>query len=240
MKIDVLTLFPAMFAPITTQSILGRAVQNGTLDIALHDIRDYSRNKHKTADDYPYGGGAGMVMLAQPVLDCMNDVIGQSKPLRIYMSPRGKVLTNDLAKELAKEEHLLILCGHYEGIDERIMTQIDEQISIGDYVLTGGEIPAMALIDCVSRFVPEVLGHEDSAHDESFSHGLLEYPQYTRPASYNGMDIPDVLLSGNHANIQKWRRKQQLLLTLANRPDLLKDIDLSDEEHSLIHEIIHE
>lgn len=238
MKIDVLTLFPGMFAPVISESILGRAVNSGLMQVALHNIRDYSANKHKTTDDYPFGGGAGMVMTPQPVFDCMSAVIGDAKPLKIYMSPRGKVLTTAMAQELAKQPHLLILCGHYEGIDERILTLIDQQISVGDYVLTGGELPAMTLIDCVSRFIPGVLGHSESANDESFSDGLLEYPQYTRPARFQGMSVPEELLSGNHAKVQQWRRKQQIRLTLKHRPDLLKGVDLSDDEIVALQDII--
>lgn len=236
MKIDILTLFPEMFSSLTEHSIIGRAISNGLIDFSAHNIRDYADNKHGQADDYPYGGGAGMVMMAQPVFDCMADVCQNSQPKRIYLSPRGQVLTSSLAKELAKEEHLLLLCGHYEGIDERILSQIDMQVSIGDYVLTGGELPAMVLVDCVSRFIPGVLGSEESAYDESFSDGLLEYPQYTRPANFRDMKIPEILLSGHHANIDKWRREQALLLTAKHRPDLLAKLALSQKEKEFLAE----
>lgn len=234
MKIDILTLFPEMFSAVLNASILGRAQEKGILQFGVHNIRDYSLSKHKTTDDYPFGGGAGMVMQCQPVLDCMAAVCGEARPRRIYMSPRGRTLTTELARELAGEEHLLILCGHYEGIDERILTQIDEEISIGDYVLTGGELPAMVLSDCVSRFIPGVLGSGDSAEDESFTDGLLEYPQYTRPAEFQGMGVPEVLLSGHHANIEKWRRQQSLVLTREKRPDLFEKIVLTKQDKKLL------
>lgn len=234
MKIDILTLFPEMFDALTKHSIIGRAIDNGLIDFQAHNIRDYAQSKHGQADDYPYGGGAGMVMLAQPVLDCMADVSKGVRPKRIYLSPRGRVLDSALARELADEEHLLLLCGHYEGIDERILSQLDMQISVGDYVLTGGELPAMVLVDCISRFVPGVLGSEDSAYDESFSDGLLEYPQYTRPADFRGMKVPEILLSGHHANIEKWRREQALLLTAECRPDLLKQAVLTKADREFL------
>ena len=235
MKIDVLTLFPEMFDAVTGHSILARAVSAGLLSVQTHNIRDYADNKHKQADDYPYGGGAGLVMMAQPVLDCMEAVTDGQTPKRIYLSPRGRVLTTQLVQELAEEEHLVLLCGHYEGIDERILTQIDDQISIGDYVLTGGELPAMVLIDCVSRFIPGVLGSAESAFDESFSRGLLEYPQYTRPASFRGMDVPEILLSGHHANIERWRYEQALLLTATHRPDLICWESLGEQDRQFLH-----
>ena len=221
MRIDVLTLFPEMFEGVLGSSMLGRARANGLLDTRVHNIRDYTDNKHKKTDDYPFGGGAGMVMMAQPIFDCMAAVQGEEKAHRILLTPRGKPLTTESARALSGEERLILLCGHYEGVDERVMELIDEEISIGDYVLTGGELPAMVLIDCVSRFIPGVLGSAESAEDESFSEGLLEYPQYTRPADFRGRLVPDVLLNGHHANILKWRREQAILKTRANRPDLL-------------------
>ena len=221
MRIDVLTLFPEMFEGVLGSSMLGRARANGLLDTRVHNIRDYTDNKHKKTDDYPFGGGAGMVMMAQPIFDCMAAVQGEEKAHRILLTPRGKPLTTERARALSGEERLILLCGHYEGVDERVMELIDEEISIGDYVLTGGELPAMVLIDCVSRFIPGVLGSAESAEDESFSEGLLEYPQYTRPADFRGRLVPDVLLNGHHANILKWRREQAILKTRANRPDLL-------------------
>ena len=222
MRIDILTLFPEMFAPLN-ESIIKRARDKGVLQINTINIRDYSRDKHLKCDDAPFGGGAGMIMTPQPVCDCIKSVDPDHEARRIYLSPRGKLLTADIAKKLAGNERLLLLCGHYEGIDQRIIDLcIDEELSIGDYVLTGGELPAMILTDVVARFVPGVLGCADSAEEESFSTGLLEYPQYTRPQVYEGLQVPEVLLSGHHENIAKWRREQSLLITAKNRPDLLE------------------
>ena len=223
MRIDILTIFPEMFEGVLGSSMLGRARQNGLIDIRVHNIRDYTDNKHKKTDDYPFGGGAGMVMMVQPIFDCVDAVLGGEKARRILLSPRGRTLNQKIAKELAGEERLLLLCGHYEGVDERVMTIMDEELSIGDYVLTGGELPAMVLTDCLSRFIPGVLGSEESAADESFSDGLLEYPQYTRPAEFRGMEVPEVLLNGHHAKIQAWRLEQARLKTALNRPDLLDE-----------------
>lgn len=222
MRIDILTLFPEMFAPLN-ESIIKRARDKGVLQINTINIRDYSRDKHLKCDDAPFGGGAGMIMTPQPVCDCIKSVDPDHEARRIYLSPRGKLLTADIAKKLAGNERLLLLCGHYEGIDQRIIDLcIDEELSIGDYVLTGGELPAMILTDVVARFVPGVLGCADSAEEESFSAGLLEYPQYTRPQVYEGLQVPEVLLSGHHENIAKWRREQSLMITAKNRPDLLE------------------
>ncbi len=223
MRIDVLTIFPEMFSGVFGASMLGRAQENGLLELRVHNIRDYTSNKHKKTDDYPFGGGAGMVMMAQPIFDCVDAVLEGQKARRILLSPRGKTLDQKLAKELAGEERLLLLCGHYEGVDERVMSIMNEEISIGDYVLTGGELPAMVLVDCLSRFIPGVLGSEQSAEDESFADGLLEYPQYTRPADFRGMQVPEILLNGHHAKIQAWRLEQARLKTAMNRPDLLTE-----------------
>ena len=224
MRIDILTLFPEMFEGVLSASMLGRAQTNGLIDIRVHNIRDYTDNKHRKADDYPFGGGAGLVMMAQPIYDCMDAVIESGKAHRILMTPRGRTLNQKIAKELSQNERLLLLCGHYEGVDERVMEIIDDEISVGDYVLTGGELPAMVLVDCVSRLIPGVLGSEESAADESFSEDLLEYPQYTRPASFRGMDVPEILLNGHHAKIQAWRQEQARLKTALNRPDLLTEV----------------
>lgn len=221
MRIDILTLFPEMFPGVLDASMLGRARAAGLLDVRTHNIRDYADNKHKKTDDYPFGGGAGMVMMAQPIFDCVEQVLSGESAHRILLTPRGKTLTSARARELAQLPRLLLLCGHYEGVDERALSLIDEELSIGDYVLTGGELPAMVLLDAVSRFIPGVLGSDESAEDESFSAGLLEYPQYTRPADFRGMQVPEILLSGHHANIQKWRRERALEKTRAARPDLL-------------------
>ena len=224
MRIDVLTLFPEMFSGVFSSSILGRAAEAGLVSFHLHDIRTYTENRHNKADDYPFGGGAGLVMMAQPIIDCMEAVEAMdSRPAtRVLMTPRGRLLNPETARSLAQAERLILLCGHYEGLDERIMDHIDMEISIGDYVLTGGELPAMVLVDCVSRFIPGVLGSPESAEDESHSgDGLLEYPQYTRPASFRGQDVPGVLLSGHHANIVAWRHQQSVQKTQQMRPELL-------------------
>ncbi len=223
MRFDVLTLFPETFSLVMKESIIGRAQDKGLIEINAVNIRDYTRDKHRKVDDYPFGGGNGMVMMCQPVFDAYMAVTKglQHKPKVIYMSPQGRVLTQKLAVELSEAEHLILLCGHYEGIDERIIEElVDEEISIGDYVLTGGELPAMVLIDCVSRLVPGVLSSEGSFSEESHFNGLLEYPQYTRPAEYEGKQVPEILLSGHHANIQKWRSAQSMERTKIKRPDL--------------------
>lgn len=220
MKFDILTLFPEMFAPLE-QSIIGRAVENNRIEINLTNIRDFSKDKHKKVDDTPYGGGKGMVIRPDVVYDAYESVKDEDSKV-IYMSPKGKVLNQEKVKALSKENHLIILCGHYEGIDQRVLDEIvDEEISIGDYVLTGGEIPAMVLVDSVSRYVEGVLS-EGSTSEESFSDGLLEYPQYTRPEEFRGKKVPEVLISGHHENIKKWREEKSLEITKKNRPDLLK------------------
>ncbi|MCH5153483.1 MAG: tRNA (guanosine(37)-N1)-methyltransferase TrmD [Clostridiales bacterium] len=222
MKIDVLTLFPEMLDSLNS-SLTGKAREKGLYELNCHNIRDYSADKHKKCDDAPFGGGAGMVMMPQPIHDCISAVDTEHTAKRIYMSPRGKVLTQALVRELSNEQHLLILCGHYEGVDQRVLDMdIDMELSIGDYVLSGGEIPAMVLIDSVLRYVPDVLGNSESTVDESFSQPLLEYPQYTRPQEFLGVSVPEVLVSGNHANIDKWRKAQSLEITRKNRPDLLE------------------
>ncbi len=220
MKFDVLTLFPEMFE-ILNQSIIGKAIEKDLIDINLINIRDFSKDKHKKVDDTPYGGGAGMVMKPDVVYDAYESIKDKHAKV-IYMSPQGKPLNQKKVEELSKENHLIILCGHYEGIDQRVLDKIvDEEISIGDYVLTGGEIPAMVLIDSVSRYVEGVL-KEDSIKEESFSNGLLEYPQYTRPEVFEGMKVPEVLLSGHHQNIEKWRKDKSLEITKKKRPELLE------------------
>ena len=220
MKFDVLTLFPEMFEPIK-QSIIGRAKENKQIEINLINIRDFSKDKHKHVDDTPYGGGAGMVMKPDVVYDAFKSVNKPNAKV-IYLTPQGKTLNQQKVEELSKEEHLILLCGHYEGIDQRAIDVIQpEEISVGDYVLTGGELPAMILIDAVSRYVDGVLNKE-SIQEESFSNGLLEYPQYTRPEIFEGLKVPEVLLSGNHQNIEKWRKEQSLIITQRKREDLLK------------------
>ena len=229
MKIDILTVFPEMFESVLNTSILGRAIEKGLIRVDIHDIRPFSDMKHKNTDDYPFGGGAGMLMTSQPIADCIKAIMTENggsafSGKRIYMSPKGNTLTQPMAEKLSREENLVILCGHYEGVDQRVLDKyIDEEISIGDYVLTGGETAAMVLIDCVSRLIPGVLGSEESPLDESFSgDGLLEYPQYTRPRVFEEMEVPQVLLDGNHAMIRKWRREQALLITLQRRPEMIR------------------
>ena len=220
MKFDVLTLFPEMFRPLE-ESIIGRAKEKGLIEINLINIRDFSKDKHKKVDDTPYGGGAGMVLMPNVVYDAYSS-IKKEKAKVIYLSPQGKALNQDKVKELSKESHLILLCGHYEGIDQRVLDEIvDEEISIGDYVLTGGELPAMVLIDSVSRYVEGVL-NEESTNEESFSNNLLEYPQYTRPEEFRGIKVPEVLISGHHENIKKWREQKSLEITKLKRPDLLR------------------
>ena len=228
MKFDILTLFPEMFEPIKT-SIIGKATEKGIIDINLINIRDFSEDKHNKVDDTPYGGGAGMVMKPDVVYSAYNSIKSEDAKV-IYMSPQGKTLNQKKVEELSKENHLIILCGHYEGIDQRVLDKIvDEEISIGDYVLTGGELPAMVMIDAISRYVDGVISGE-SISEESFSNGLLEYPQYTRPEIFMGEKVPDVLLSGHHENINKWRRQESLKNTLKKRPELLDDIELTEKE----------
>ena len=228
-----------MFESVFSASILGRAREQGLLDIRLTDIRPYSASKHKNTDDYPFGGGAGMVMMAQPIMDAMADVTAAHPDAkRIYLGPRGRKLTTALAKELAQEKELILLCGHYEGVDQRALDAcIDEEISIGDYILTGGELAAMVLTDCVARFIPGVLGSAESPEEESFSDGLLEYPQYTRPRELDGRTVPDVLLSGDHAKIRAWRRRESLAATARFRPDLLETADLSQSDLKILKEL---
>lgn len=222
MKIDVLTLFPEMFSSIK-ESIIGRAINNKLIDLNLINIRDFSKDKHKHVDDTPYGGGAGMIMKADVVYNAYNSINDKEDAKVIYLTPKGKTLNQQIVKNLSKEKHLILLCGHYEGIDQRVLDKIvDEEISVGDYVLTGGELPAMILIDSVSRYVKGVLS-EGSTDEESFSNNLLEYPQYTRPLEFEGEKVPEVLISGNHQEIEKWRQEQSLIETFKKRKDLLNE-----------------
>ena len=224
MKIDVLTLFPEMFEPLKA-SIIGKAIEKNIIEINLINIRDFSKDKHKKVDDTPYGGGVGMVIRPDVVYDAYSSIKSKDAKV-IYMSPQGQKLSQKKVEELAKNEHIVILCGHYEGIDQRVIDEIvDEEISIGDYVLTGGELPAMVLIDSVSRYINGVL-NEASTEEESFSNGMLEYPQYTRPEEFHGKKIPEVLKSGHHGNIKKWREEQSIKITGEKRPDLLNDLKM--------------
>lgn len=238
-----MTIFPGLFDKVLGESIVGRAQENGLLTVNAVNIRDFTLDKHKKTDDYPYGGGNGMVMLAQPIYDAYVSIaeVLDYKPRVIYMSPQGRLLNQKLVEELSACSHIVLLCGHYEGVDERVLEEIvDEEISIGDYVLTGGELPAMVLIDAVSRTIPGVLSNEESYSDESHSEGLLEYPQYTRPYEFNGRKVPEVLMSGHHANINRWRRKQSLKRTRLKRPDLLERLELSKEDCKMLEEGIDE
>lgn len=222
MKISVLTLFPEMYS-ILNESIIGKAIQKGIFEVDVHNIRDYSLDKHKKTDDYPFGGGAGMVMTPQPLHDAINSVDSERKALRIYLSPKGKTLDQETVLELSKYEHIMLVNGSYEGIDERVIElDIDREISIGDYVLTSGDLASLVVINTVARYIPDVLGSESSTNEESFSEGLLEYPQYTRPQVFMGLAVPDVLVSGNHAKIAQWRREQSERITAERRPDLKK------------------
>ena len=242
MIIRVLTLFPDMFEGPLSSSIIQRGKDKGLLNIESTNIRDYADNKHKKVDDYPYGGGAGMVMTPQPIFDCHEAVVaslgGNKKPRTIYLSPKGKIFNQSLAMELSQEEELVFLCGHYEGIDQRVIdTVVTDEISIGDYVLTGGELAAMVVIDAVARLIPGVLSQAESYEDESIQSGLLEYPHYTRPSIFRELEIPEVLTSGNHKNIARWRKKMSLKLTLDRRPDLLEKYQLTRDDKKLIDEI---
>lgn len=243
MQIDILTLFPEIIDGALNSSILKRAHEKEQFDYNLINFRDFSKNKHKKVDDYPYGGGAGMVLTAQPIFDAIEFAKNKttSTPRVILMCPQGERYTQKKAEELAKEEHLIIICGHYEGYDERIREAlVTDEISIGDYVLTSGEIGALVVVDSVVRLLPNVLGNVESAKEDSFSTGLLEHPHYTRPAEYKGMKVPEVLLQGNHAEIDLWRMKQSLKRTYERRPDLLKEAQLNDEQRRILQELKNE
>jgi tRNA (guanine37-N1)-methyltransferase len=240
MKIDVLSLFPDMFSGVFGQSILKKAQEKSAVQFQVLDFREFATNKHRNVDDYPYGGGAGMVLTPQPLFDAVETLTKETseEPRIILLCPQGERFSQRKAEELAKEKHLIFLCGHYEGYDERIREHlVTDEISIGDYVLTGGELGAMVVIDAVTRLLPGVLGKEESHLQDSFSTGLLEHPQYTRPADFRGMKVPDVLMSGNHKNIEEWRKKESLKRTYERRPDLLENIELSKEEEKWLQEI---
>lgn len=236
MKIDIMTLFPEMCEAVMSESIIGRARRAGKVEIACHNIRDYSGNKHNKVDDTPYGGGMGMVMSATPIYNCFNalyDSETEQKPHLIYMSPKGATFTQKKAVELSQKDRIVLLCGHYEGIDQRIIDSlVDEEISVGDYVLTGGELPALTVADAVCRMLPGVLADEVCFTEESHFDGLLEYPQYTKPEEWQGMKVPEVLLSGHHANIKKWRREKAIEETAKRRPDMLATAPLTDKERA--------
>ena len=257
MNYYIMTLFPDMVMSVLNTSIIGKAKEKGLLSIEAIDIREFTTDKHRHVDDYPYGGGAGMVMQAQPVYDCYKYVLEQidknqclddgttpddkastQKPRVIFMTPTGQTFNQDMAKELSTEENLVFLCGHYEGIDKRVLDKIvTDEVSIGDFVLTGGELPAMVMIDAISRHIPGVLNNDISAETETFTDNLLEYPQYTRPEVWEGVSVPEVLLSGHHANIEKWRREQSLLLTRDRRPDLFEQVELTKKDKKFLQDM---
>lgn len=240
MRIDIISVLPQVFEPVLQASVIGRAIRNGVIDVAVHDLRDWTHDRHRTTDDYPFGGGPGMVMRPEPVYEALDDMerLHPAEPFVVVTSPQGRRLDQSLVRELASRPRLVIVCGRYEGLDERILARADAEISIGDYVLTGGELPALVIVDAVARLQPGVLGCEDSAAQESFTDGLLEYPQYTRPASFRGMEVPQVLLSGDHARIAAWRRQEAIRRTALRRPDLLAEAALTPEESELARAII--
>ena len=240
MNFHILTLFPEMVMDGLSASIIGRAQNKGILSVEAINIRDFAENKHNRVDDYTYGGGAGMLMQAGPVYGAYQSVVekAQSKPRVIYLSPQGQTFSQGMAEEFAKEEELIFLCGHYEGIDERVLEEIvTDYVSIGDYVLTGGELPAMVMIDAISRLIPGVLHNDVSAEFESFQDNLLEYPQYTRPEEWHGKKVPEILLSGHHANVEKWRREQSIIRTAQRRPDLLEKAELTEKEKTWLNSL---
>lgn len=244
MQIDILTLFPQMFAGPFGCGIFQRAVDNGLVSLRVHNIRDYTHDRHNVADDYPYGGGSGMVMKPEPIFEAVDSIKAgledtTAKIPIILLSPQGRMFSQPVARELSQHDNLIIICGHYEGVDERVSQYLaTDEISIGDYVLTGGEIPAMVIVDAVVRLLPGVLGSEESPLDDSHAYGLLEYPQYTRPAEYRGWEVPEVLLSGNHARIARWRREQIIRRTLERRPDLLDKAELSLEDKKIARKLM--
>lgn len=235
MKIDILSLFPEMFEGFTHTSIIKRAIEKGVVDIKIHNFREFAHDRHQSVDDTPYGGGQGMVLMCQPLLDCLKTVVTKES-LVILMSPQGATFSQKMAVDLSKEKHLVIICGHYEGFDERIRDYVDLEVSIGDYVLTGGELSSMVITDAVTRLLHGAI-RDESHEDDSFSNGLLEYPQYTHPAVYDGQEVPAILLSGHHENIRKWRLKESLRRTLVRRPDLLENREFTSEERAFLKEI---
>jgi len=238
LEINIVTIFPEMFSSPFNESIIKRAIEKGLAEIIVHNLRDFARDKHRVTDDYPYGGGAGMVMKPEPIAEAIERINEKSPSRVIMMTPQGEPFTQQKAKKLSLENRITILCGRYEGVDERIREHfVDDEVSIGDYILTGGEIPAMVLADAVVRLIPGVLGAEASAAEDSFSSHLLEYPHYTRPASFRGYEVPDILLSGDHEKISRWRKREALKRTLEKRPDMLAGIELSDEDMEILKEI---
>lgn len=243
MRIDILTLFPDMCEAVMSESIIGRARKAGKVEIHCTDIREYTENKHRNVDDTPYGGGMGMIMQAQPIYDCYQAICEETgaKPYLIFLTPQGKTLTQQRVRELAEYDNIALLCGHYEGVDQRVIDELQpEEISVGDYVLTGGELPALIVADSVCRMLPGVLSDEACFTDESHYNSLLEYPQYTRPPVWRDREVPSVLLSGHHANIEKWRRRQSLKRTLERRPDMLQNAELTKNDRKILEEIKNE
>lgn len=235
MKVDVLALFPEIFTPVLQSGILKRVQENGKLKVNVYNLRDWSTDKHRTVDDYPYGGGAGMILKPEPIFEAIDALNTASGAQVLYLTPQGTPLTQPLVETLSLESHIIILCGRYKGIDERVRKKlVTVEVSIGDFVLSGGEIAALVLIDAIGRILPGALGDYESAHEDSFSRDLLDHPHYTRPAEYNGMRVPDVLLTGHHKNIQKWRKAEAIKRTARRRPDLLEKYDLTDEEIAII------
>lgn len=235
MQIDIITLFPQMFSGPFDESIIKRAIDNGRVQITLHNLREFGLGRHRVVDDYPHGGGAGMVLMAEPMFAGVEAVKAEESPPVILLTPQGRLFNQKTAFELAAQNRLILVCGHYEGIDERIREHlVTDEISIGDYVLTGGELPAMVLVEAVVRLIPGVLGADESVYEDSHVDGLLEYPQYTRPQRFRDWEVPEVLVSGNHAEIARWRRQHSVLRTLARRPDLLEKADLTEEERRLV------
>jgi len=240
MRFDIITIFPEIFNSYLNESILKRAIERKLIEITIHNLRDFTKDKHRTVDDYPYGGGAGMVLKPEPFFSAVESIKADGIPRRtIMLSPQGKVFNQDMAFSMSKaSNNLLFICGRYEAVDERVRESlVDEEISIGDYILTGGELPALVIIDGIARLIPGVLGDERSKEDESFTWGILDYPHYTRPPEFRGLKVPDVLLSGNHKDIWKWRRKEALKRTMLRRPDIIKKVSLSDEDYKLFSEI---
>lgn len=239
MRIDVLTLFPKMFEGPLTESILGKAIGKGLLDVHVRNFRDFSTNKHQQVDDYPYGGGAGMLLKVQPIHDALTFIKEEARtqPRVILLDPAGKPFNQEMAEDFSEEEHLVFICGHYEGYDERIRSLVTDEVSLGDYVLTGGELGAMVMIDATVRLLPEVLGNDESAKTDSHSTGLLEHPQYTRPANYEGMEVPHVLTNGNHKLIAEWQLKESLRRTFLRRPDMLESLEMTKEMEKLLEEV---
>jgi len=235
-RFDVLTIFPEMFHSPLRSSLIGKAREKGLIAVEIHDIREYATDRHRMTDDYPYGGGGGMVMKVEPIARALDDVLSnQETGVVVLLTPQGERLSQETAEEMARHGRIILICGHYEGVDERIREHlVDREISIGDYVLTGGELPALVLIDVLSRLVPDVLGNRESARQDSFSAGLLEHPQYTRPRSFRGWEVPDVLLSGNHREIENWRRRESLRRTALRKPELLERANLTDDERQAL------